>query len=276
MLRRSTSMLLVVVSAVAASAFAQGAATPAPQPGASRAIAPPKPPLFFREDWKGHPAPRGCSNLHDPMCEPALTQANVSNPNLELMLYGAGTPHFENGLLLGAVLIQGSSLFTGTAEQPYAVALRDRNNYIDLSGLGKIRWAVRASGLHVVHPIVRLADGTWLLGEHSDGGNQFESFTFEHTVSEQRWIRLDINKVVTLGPRVPEPVDAAKARQLEQDFAAARGVWLESRQVDLTKIDAVGFADLMPGSGHGYGGYIGMGAIEVYGRPVPRSGTTQR
>ena len=41
-------------------------------------------------------------------------------------------------------------------------------------------------------------------------------------------------------------------------------------QVDLTKVDAVGFADLMPGSGHGYGGYIGMGPIEVYGKKVPR------
>ena len=105
---------------------------------------------------------------------------------------------------------------------------------------------------------------------NADGGNQFEQHTFEHTVSEQRWIRLDINKVVTLGPRVTEPVDRAKANQLEQEFAAARGVWLESRQVDLTKVDAFGFADLMRGSGHGYGGYVGMGPIEVYGKPVAR------
>src|SRR5215472_3024189 len=255
MLRSSTAVLLAALCVTASAAEAQGAPTPASKTQPSAPIALPKPPLFFREDWKGHPAPRGCFNLHDPVCEPALTQANVSNSNLELLLFGAGKPHMENGLLLGAVLIQGSNLFTGAAEQPYAVALRDKNNYVDLSGLGKIRWQVRASGLHVVHPIVKLADGTWLLGEHADGGNQFEQHTFEHTVSEQRWIRLDINKVVTLGPRVTEPVDRAKANQLEQEFAAARGVWLESRQVDLTKVDVVGFADLMPGSGHGYGGY---------------------
>jgi len=248
-------LLLAVVSVTAVSVFAQ---------------APPKPPLFFREDWSGNPAPRNCVNVHDAKCEPALTQAAIANPNMELKVYGAGKPRVEDGEVQGAVLIQGAGLFTGMAESSYAVTFRDKRNYVDLSGLGKIRWELRASGLNVVHPIIRLADGTWLLGEQADGGNQFERHTFEHTVSEQRWIRLDIDKVMTLGPRVTEPVDRAKANILEQNFAAARGVWLESRQVDLTKVDVVGFADLMRGSGHGYGGYIGMGPIEVYGKPVPR------
>ena len=255
MFRSTTMLLLAVVSVTAVSVFAQ---------------APPKPPLFFREDWSGNPAPRNCVNVHDAKCEPALTQTAIANPNLELKVYGAGKPRVEDGEVQGAVLIQGAGLFTGMAESSYAVTFRDKNNYVDLSGLGRIRWALSASGLNVVHPIVRLADGTWLLGEHADGGNQFESHTFEHTVSEQRWIRLDIDKVMTLGPRVTEPVDRAKANQLEVEFAAARGVWLESRQVDLTKVDVVGFADLMRGTGHGYGGFVGMGVIEVYGKPVPR------
>ena len=232
--------------------------------------APQAPPLFFREDWSGNPAPRNCTNLHDARCEPALTQAAVANPDIELKVYGGGKQRIEDGEVLGAVLIQGRGLYTGMAESSYAVTFRDKKNYVDLSGLGRIRWEMRASGLNVVHPVVRLADGQWLLGEHADGGNQFERHVFEHTVSEQRWIRLDINNVMTLGPRQPEPVDRAKANILEREFAAARGVWLESRQVDLTKVDVVGFADLMRGSGHGYGGYIGMGTIEVYGKKVPR------
>jgi len=32
----------------------------------------------------------------------------------------------------------------------------------------------------------------------------------------------------------------------------------------------VGFVDLTPGSGHGFGGYSSLGFIEVYGRAVPR------
>ena len=32
----------------------------------------------------------------------------------------------------------------------------------------------------------------------------------------------------------------------------------------------VGVADLLPGSGHGWGGFVNVGRIEVYGRPVAR------
>jgi hypothetical protein len=39
---------------------------------------------------------------------------------------------------------------------------------------------------------------------------------------------------------------------------------------NLTKVDEVGFADLMPGSGHGPGGYVNVGRIEVYGDAVQR------
>ena len=41
--------------------------------------------------------------------------------------------------------------------------------------------------------------------------------------------------------------------------------------VDLTKVDEVGFADLMPGSGHGPGGWADVAQVEVYGRPVARA-----
>ena len=39
---------------------------------------------------------------------------------------------------------------------------------------------------------------------------------------------------------------------------------------DLTRVDEVGFIDLMPSSGHGPGGWSDLPQIEVYGRPVPR------
>ena len=135
MFRSSTTVLLAVLCVTAPSAFAQGTATPT-----SQATAGPTPPLFFREDWSGKRPPRDCVNLHDARCEVALTQEYVSNPNLELKIYGAGKQRVEDGEVLGAILVQGNHLFTEMAEQPFAVAFRDKNNYVDLSGLGKIRW----------------------------------------------------------------------------------------------------------------------------------------
>jgi hypothetical protein len=276
MFRRSTTVLLAVLCVTASIGFAQGTGTPTSQAPAGP-IRPSTPPLFFRETWKDLRTPdviKTCaSNVHGHLCEPALTQRHVSNPNLELMMYGGGKQRLEDGQVLGAVLVQsGNHLWTGMTEAPFAVAFRDKKNYVDLSGLGKVHWAaVRASGLHVVHLIIRLADGTWLLGEHGYGGNQLQVRPVEFTVSdpEKRWMKLDIDRVVTLGPREPEPVDFAKARKIDAEMSRY-SVWLDVNRVDLTKVDAVGFADLMPGSGHGYGGFISMAGIEVYGKPVPR------
>ena len=94
----------------------------------------------------------------------------------------------------------------------------------------------------------------------------------EFTVSdpEKRWMKLDIDRVVTLGPREPEPVDRAKANKIDAEMSRQQRVGGREPRGLPTKVDAVGFADLMPGSGHGYGGFISMGAIEVYGKPVPR------
>jgi len=39
---------------------------------------------------------------------------------------------------------------------------------------------------------------------------------------------------------------------------------------DLSKVDEIGFVDLVPGSGHGPGGWIDVATIEVFGKPVKR------
>jgi len=46
------------------------------------------------------------------------------------------------------------------------------------------------------------------------------------------------------------------------------GLWVD--HPDLSRVDEVGFADLMPGSGHGNGGYVNVAKIEVFGKPVKR------
>jgi hypothetical protein len=56
--------------------------------------------------------------------------------------------------------------------------------------------------------------------------------------------------------------------KLEREPQASRSCWVE--KPNLSKVDEVGFADLLPGSGHGWGGFVNVSRIEVYGTPVRR------
>jgi hypothetical protein len=144
------------------------------------------------------------------------------------------------------------SIWTGLTKAPVAVTLRDKNNYVDLTGLAKARWVTLASGFHVVRPVVKLADGTMLVADHED----HSTTTFlesEFAFFGLRWIKLDPQRVVTVGVR--GPVGDAAAFVVNPD---------------LSKVDEVGFLDLMPGSGHGPGGWINVANIEIYGKPVKR------
>ena len=214
------------MTATASMAVAQEAGRPVPM----------RPPLFFGESWKSLSTPPDDHNAW-----PA-SQAGVSSATLELTLYGTSGKEIQ--LVAGRGNVVPHNLWTGTTTSPSAAALRDRTNFVDLSApLAKIRWVVRTSGFHQAWPIVRLADGTWLVGDRPSGP-QADFNEHEITPSDLRWLKLDIARVVTVGTWIDHP--------------------------DLTKVDSVGFADLMPGSGHGAGGYINVGRIEVYGSPVKR------
>lgn len=199
---------------------------------------PMRPPLFFSESWKALPTPPD-----DHGAWPVSPQG-VASPNLELLLFGTTSKEIQLVAGRGGSNTVPTNLWTGTTTSPSAVALRDRSNFVDLSApLAKIRWVVRTSGFHQAWPILKLADGTWLVGDRPSG-LQADFNENEITPTDLRWLKLDVSRVVTTGTWVERP--------------------------DLTKVDAVGFADLMPGSGHGAGGYINVGKIEVYGSPVKR------
>jgi hypothetical protein len=192
-----------------------------------------RPALFFKEEWKE--AQGGGEKPVDP------AQA-TTNPNLELKLYGPGAKDMQ---LTGVANNESNPvhLWTGLCEQLCAAALRDKENYVDLTGLAMIRWVTKVSGFHQVHPILKLADGTWLVGDHADGST-LDWHNDEFSIGDVRWRKLNIAKVVTTGDWVANP--------------------------DLSKVDEVGFTDLLPGSGHGPGGWSDVGRIEVYGKPVKR------
>jgi hypothetical protein len=99
------------------------------------------------------------------------------------------------------------------------------------------------SGFHQIRPIVKLADGTWLIGDQAVGSTR-DWLVSELSFADMHWLKLDVARVVTVG------------NVLEK--------------VDLSRVDEIGFADLMPGSGHGPGGWSDVAQIEVYAKGVAR------
>ena len=233
MMRITTQCLTAL--GIAYGAFAQQPAAPAAQGAGRQGGAPARagrPPLFFREEWK-QVAGGG---------EHPITPDAVANTSLELKLYGASSKEIQ---LTGSATDESNPIhpWTGLCTSGCAVALRDKNNFADLSGLARIRWTTKVSGFHQVRPVLKLADGTWLVGDHADG-SPLDWLINDIALAEVRWLKLDIAAVVTKGNFVDKP--------------------------DLTKVDEIGFVDLLPGSGHGAGGWIDVAAIEVYGKPVKR------
>jgi hypothetical protein len=194
--------------------------------GGGRGQAAQPPTLFFKEAWK-----EGPGNV-------PLTQAGVVSADLQLSMFGTGTEDF-------GITSEGNvpHIWTGLCATACGLTLSSKENYVDLTGKAKIRWFTKTSGFHEVRPLLKLADGTYLVGDHVDA-NVVDYKESEFFLSEVHWLKIDMPKVQTKGTLLDK--------------------------VDLSKVDGVGFADLSPGSGHGNGGYSDVGWIEVYGKPVKR------
>lgn len=222
--------------AIAPAAYPRAASSAAQQAPTGRAGAPAparRPPLFFKEEWR----------QNEKNDEHPVAQDGVGNPNLELKLYGPAGKEMQ---LTGRAGDENNPihLWSGLCTSPCAVALREKNNYADLTALARIRWNTKMSGFHQIRPIVKLADGTWLIADRAEGSSTRDWIFSEFNTADLRWMKLDINRVVTTGNLL--------------------------EKVDLSKVDEIGYADLMPGSGHGAGGWVDVAQFEVYAKPVPR------
>ncbi|MEI9815130.1 MAG: hypothetical protein WDO18_21880 [Acidobacteriota bacterium] len=197
-----------------------------------------RPPLLFRETWVRPPY---VGELDDEKKKIRRTDEAITNRSLELRVYG---PDVKN--LMVAEHEGRWDLWTGLAMSPIAATLRHKEHYMDLTGRARLRWITRTQGLHVIHPIVRLADGALIAGSFTvstDG----EFLSSEVAFGNQRWFTLDAEKLVTK---------------------------VDYKNPDLSKVDEVGFVDLMPSAGvKGTAGWSNLSAVEVYAYPVPRGGS---
>ena len=223
------TMRLIALLLLAIGTMATGTTvTSAPQQTAAAV----RPPLLFREDWR-LPKHEGAATDENTRFTPEV----VTNERLEAKLYGAGSAPVRAAEHEGRV-----DLWTGLATSPVALTLRDKRNYLDLTGLARLRWIVRTNAIQTLYPVVKLADSTLAVGSRAistDG----EFVQVEIAFSGIKWYTLDPQKVV---------------------------VMLEVKNPDLSKVDEVGLASLAPGGGHGIAGSANFSTVELFAKAVPR------
>lgn len=182
-----------------------------------------------------------------------LGQSTVTTPNVDLQLYGDG----RNIVVATGAGANFPRLFFGLCTGPCGFTLRDRNNEFDLRGRASIRFTTIVSGFHRVRPIIKLTDGTLLIGDQAEGSTA-DYHQYDISFADCRWLRLDPVRGVTLG-----------------------GTWVAA---DLSAVHEVGLFDVIPGSGawtaEGLavekqpappaGGWIAVSAFELWGQPGKR------
>src|SRR5262245_10709961 len=199
------AIAVVLLSSSHGSAYAQQAGAP-PAAGRGAAQAPAVPVMLFN------------MTLQNETRLP-LTQNSITTPNVDLQLYGDG----KNIIVAVGRGANFPRLFFGLCEKPCGFTLRDRSNYFDLRGRANIRFTTIVSGFHRVRPLIKLSDGTLLIGDQAEG-SVADYHQYQISFSECRWLKLDPVRGVTLG-----------------------GAWVENP--DLSKVDEVGYFDVIPGSG---------------------------
>lgn len=186
-----------------------------------------RPELFFREDWKETPP------------EIPLSQSHVSNPDLLLQTYGAGKDSLKKSNHERPV-DDPFYVWSGLCRENWLVSLKHRKSNVDLTGFAKIRWRSKQAGLRDLRIALKLADGTWLVSDLSDGPSNDWRIT-EFNLQDVTWYRLDIKRVVEVGP---------------------------AKSPDLSNVEEIGFTDLMPGGQSSACSRLDW--IEVDGKTVKR------
>jgi hypothetical protein len=205
---------------------------PTPAPNTQKPGVAPRPPLLYSEPWRLPPytGEQTDENMR-------FTPAVVTNPRIEAKLYGP-----DAKVIRAAVHEERIDLWNGMTSSPTAITLRDRRNFVDLTGAARLRWTLRTNAIHLLHPVVKLADGRLIVGDRAIN-TEGEFLTVEVAFIGMRWYALDPAKVIVL-TEVVNP--------------------------DLRRVDEVGVAMLSPGGGHGIAGSANLSTVELFAYPIAR------
>ena len=165
-----------------------------------------RPGLFFREDWKETPA------------EIPLNQNHVANPNLLVQLYGPGQDSLKKSHHPQPV-DDPYYVWSGLCLGNWMVTLKHKTQNVDLTGFAKLRWRTKQFGLRQLRIALKLANGTWLVSDLSDGPSKDWRIK-EFNIQDIEWHILDPKRIVEIGV---------------------------AKNPDLSNVEEIGFTDLMPG-----------------------------
>jgi hypothetical protein len=193
--------------------------------------------LLFREEWSR------------PMAQP-MVQSSLGNQHLTLHIYGNAaeirkTAHPTEDYT-----------YTGETTTNWAITLSDLKVLWDLSGDGRVRLKTRNSGYRFTHIVIKTADGKFYASEEGSGESTAWIET-DYILSNLHWRNLLMTDT---------PTNASNQRKPDPNrvpiIPTAPGA------PDLTKVDEIGFSDLMAG------GWIPattrVKSWEAWGKPVPR------
>jgi hypothetical protein len=197
----------------------------------------PSPPLFFQTEWK------------KPATQRLVVSTDLTNPNLEQLQYGPDMKIQDSKIEHGIVLDTKDNpvhIWTGLCLSRCLLTFRDKANNVDLTDpAARIKWRSWQYGFNILRPVLKLANGMWLVGDFADAYTA-DYHDSEFYIRDVKWRELDIENVATKDGKT----------------------WVVNP--DLSSVEEIGFTDLMAGTGHGTGGSSHVSMVSVYGKSVAR------
>ena len=168
-----------------------------------------------------------------------VTREHIVNKDVLIGLYGPGGDSIKKSHH-DVPADDPYYIWSGVCKGNWVMTLKKDKSYVDLSGYAKIIWRSKQAGFRCLHVVIKLADGTWLVSDQCDDRSQDWRIR-EFNIMDIDWYELNIKSDIEGNP---------------------------VKNVNLSKVDEIGFTDLMTGGGSDACSRLDW--IEVYGNAVDR------